>query len=602
MNQRIIHTITILAAVWLCSCNTLDCGSGNIKAQKVELSFGLSQWDDGDDAAKSVISQKALEKLSDVNVFVFAEKNGVFVPESGKSRYFKDVSIACLDLDATADSKVLFLANAGEDLTKCVSSYADYADFSENFRVRWNSVLSGFEEYGMPMASVEDIPAGYSGRLHTNLTRLYSKWNVFVDCSSLKYAKVLVTGLSVHNSPKVVYPFSNASSIRSGDESAAEEDCDRACASDIDLLRSGGCASLYILENMQGKLMDGNYSTSKKTPQGLEEYGLDEYFDNGRLTFLTLNAAVETPVADYGNVTYRTFLGEDLTTDFSIRRNTRRNVTLHITGDKVREFTWRVEPDSPAGIFNPSLSVKLSAQQNSYGEWSPVVTMTPSGCDKLFEYFGPWHDGISVRIRAASQHTAPVQYRDFSQWEFRNATALEGGVSINSRDGIFHSAGYNGSDYLRSAYYTNECSLELDDYYRECNHYSSQSAGDITFDLAPQDRKNSPSCLMTVISPDHCSLYTVMTEEYEFDYRPYPGWYWDWYSTDYSQGHNSVQVNLEVTLPERIIDAVSLLYDKPVWQFVTFDDNIASSLPLRPDFLSKLGYKTASLSVNDENI
>ena len=598
MNQRIIYAATITAAIWLCSCNTIDCNCESGKVQKVELSFGMSQWDDGDGITRSCISQKALEKISDVNVFVFENKSGDFVPERSKSKYFEGSSMAYLDLDATVDSKVLFLANAGEDLTGRISSYENYEDFSENFRVEWDSVLDCFEEHGLPMASVEDVPAGFSERLHTNLTRLYSRWNVFVDCSSQKYAKVNVTGLSVHNSPKSVYPFSSASSIRNADESAAEADCDRAVASDITFLRSGGCATLYILENVQGPLMDGNYSASMKTPQALEESGFGDYFEDGRLTFLTLNASVETPTADYENVTYRTFLGENLTSDFSIRRNTRRNIILHITGEQVRESLWRVEPDSPTEIFDPKLFITLSAEQNSYGEWSPVVTMTPSGCDKLFEYFGPWDEGISVSISAASQHSAPVQYRDFNQWEFMNETALGSGVSIDSKDGTFHSAGYNGSDYLRSAYYTNECTLNLDGYYRECNHFTSKSGNTISFTLAPEDRKDSPSCLMTFISPSHCDLYNVKTEEYEFDNRPYPGWYWDWYNADYSQGHSMVHVNLSVTIPEKIIDSVRGLYGKNAGQFVSFNDNVASSLPIKAEILSRLGYNKAELTVN----
>lgn len=601
MNQRIIYAATLLAAaVWLCSCNTLERNFGGETPQKVELSFGMSQWNDADGSTRSIISQKALEKISDVNIFVFEKNDGSFVPNLSASGYFNDISMAYLDLDTSVDSKVLFLANAGKDLSESMLSYEDYADFSENFRMECNSVITGFEEHGLPMASVEDVPAGFCGRLHTNLTRLYSRWNVFVDCSALEYAKVSVTTLSIHNSPKAVYPFSSASSIRSSDDSADQQDCDRASDSDIELLRSGGCASLYILENIQGKLMDGNYSTSNKTPQGLAEYGFDDYFNCGRLTFLTLTASVETPTADYENVTYRTFLGENLTSDFSIRRNTRRSVTLHITNDKVKEHFWRVEPDSPTEIYDPKLNISLSAQLNSYGEWSPVVTMTPSGCEKLFEYFGPWHEGISVSIDATSQHTAPVWYRDFTQWEFKNATALDNGVTINSKAGTFHSAGYDGSNYLRSAYYSNECSLDLDDYHRECNHFSSWDGKTVTFVLAPQDRKDSPDCLMTMISPSHCDLYTVWTEEYEFDYRPYAGWYWDWYNADYSYGHNLVSVKLSVNIPEMIADNLSRLYDKPVWQFVSFSDNTASCLPIRSDVLSRLGYKTAELTINDD--
>ena len=144
-----------------------------------------------------------------------------------------------------------------------------------------------------------------------------------------------------------VYPFDTEGKATSFTRSGAYGDSpegDSLTEEDIDDLNDGRPVTLYFIENIQGELLPGNEDRKKKIPSSLEaKYeGISD-----KCTYIEITSDVSTPAADYVDGKYRFYLGQNETTDFSIRRNTLYNITLDFTQNMVREEEWRIEVSEP---------------------------------------------------------------------------------------------------------------------------------------------------------------------------------------------------------------------------------------------------------------
>lgn len=98
---------------------------------------------------------------------------------------------------------------------------------------------------------------------------------------------------------------------------------------------------LYVPENIQGMLLPGNKDPFAKTGENISGIGGKSY--DRLCTYLELNASKPNRGEGFsGDITYRCYLGSDNVSDFSIRRNTRYDLTLSLTDGGFHLNNWKV--------------------------------------------------------------------------------------------------------------------------------------------------------------------------------------------------------------------------------------------------------------------
>lgn len=100
----------------------------------------------------------------------------------------------------------------------------------------------------------------------------------------------------------------------------------------------------YVPENVQGVLLPENDDPQKKVYDSLTS--VDGVFYSDLCTYVELNASRLGTHGYSGSLVYRFFLGEDNTTDFSIRRNNVYDVTLDLTEAGIFLDSWKVSKGS----------------------------------------------------------------------------------------------------------------------------------------------------------------------------------------------------------------------------------------------------------------
>lgn len=98
---------------------------------------------------------------------------------------------------------------------------------------------------------------------------------------------------------------------------------------------------LYVPENIQGMLLPGNKDPFAKTGENISGIGGKSY--DRLCTYLELNASKPSKGDGFGgDLTYRCYLGADNVSDFSIRRNTRYDLTVSLTDGGFHLNNWKV--------------------------------------------------------------------------------------------------------------------------------------------------------------------------------------------------------------------------------------------------------------------
>ena len=98
---------------------------------------------------------------------------------------------------------------------------------------------------------------------------------------------------------------------------------------------------LYVPENIQGVLLQGNGDPMAKTGENIS--GIDGKRYDALCTYLELNANKPNRGEGFGgDITYRCYLGADNVSDFSIRRNTRYDLTISLTDGGFHLDNWKV--------------------------------------------------------------------------------------------------------------------------------------------------------------------------------------------------------------------------------------------------------------------
>lgn len=285
--------------------------------------------------SRSSFTDGNLNRITDLNIFLY--HNGVLLKDH--CRYYTDMSSLMLSFPVDKNGfNIYMLGNVGKmEAPEDESEIGKLCHVAESY--------DDFRSNGFPVANI--FPDYMKGTLALfKLKRLVGQYDITLMPSAHE-AEYVVKDVRLMNCALDVYPFGYEVKASCFTPSAIYgEDATGDCltADDIYKLNQGETVSLCFVENLQGELLPDNTDRKKKIPSCLEmmKPGLSRC-----CTYIEITADINTRSAKYKDAKYRFYLGQNETTDFSIRRNTLYDVTLDFTQNMVNEQEWRIEAAAP---------------------------------------------------------------------------------------------------------------------------------------------------------------------------------------------------------------------------------------------------------------
>lgn len=353
--KRFIILFTAVLALASCALEEMETVYIDPNAESFDITVGVDDPETIGPHTKSSFTDAELSRISDINILIYHE--GVFLKDY--SKYITDLSSIKLTLPGGKDGFNIYLVgNVGE-----VDAPESESDIDELQYVV--SSYNDFREKGFPVANVY---RNYAKGSQTNLKvkRLVGQYNVKIDASATN-AEYTVKDLRMINCALDVYPFATDKKATVFADDILTNTGDILTEKDIEMLNAGETVSLYFIENLQGVLLPDNTDRRNKIPSEIGQVA--EY-----CTYIEITADIKTKSAQYTNGKYRYYLGQDETTDFSIRRNTVYNASLDFTQNMVSEEEWRIEVDQP------------EVHQVYYSQDDRKIIVTPYRKHELYVY------------------------------------------------------------------------------------------------------------------------------------------------------------------------------------------------------------------------
>lgn len=320
MLKIIRHLFLVLSAT---ACVTTACTDWEKEQEDYSLHFDFKVVSDSRVQTKGQISV-ADETIGDIELFIFDSEYGALIQHlnfSAGNDYRSDI------IQRGRRYVVYALANC--NFEEEPSGIEQLKEMSVNMES-----LSGISSRGIPMAGVSD-EFKFDDKMSSvsiPLKRLMSKVILKIDSESMNGC-LTIKGVTLHNAPSRVFPFSESSKI-SQDEA---KDGDIASQDDIDRLNSGKSIVLMVGENMQGTLLEGNEDPWMKTPENIPD-------KHNCCTYITVEGDYCNKGLSISDVCYNMYLGENSTTNFDICRNCIYDLTLSISDEAtVLASSWKVE-------------------------------------------------------------------------------------------------------------------------------------------------------------------------------------------------------------------------------------------------------------------
>ncbi len=190
------------------------------------------------------------------------------------------------------------------------------------------SVSSGEPSGGFPMAATGTFSVTEENlTVSVLLQRLYSKIRFRVDFSDVPDLEI--TSANIRQAANSVLLFGESKAVLTTDGDAAS-------AAELSALNSGSEIGLYLPENCQGVLLPDNDASASKVPDNIP--GKADV-----CSYIEVTGKLNGENSLFGPVTYRFYLGQDTTSDFSVIRNTDNEITLIPSRESISAPTWQVD-------------------------------------------------------------------------------------------------------------------------------------------------------------------------------------------------------------------------------------------------------------------
>lgn len=303
---------------------------------------------------KSVLSAGIESKVSDLTLASYGADGRLT-----EARYYDSAfDSMLLSVNSAGASNIYALVNMGDMTGAFPLQEIDVADM-EYYIQSYNDV----DEKGFPMSGVlKAYSVGHSSGI-IDVYRLFAKLCVRITHSGLSgysptsyYSYNLCNkSLYVRQANRRLLPFSEQKSKALQptdilDVSDSNQNLNDRNAYQGSLPQSGlgpgpGYAQdttlvFYVPENVQGNLLPDNDDPFGKAYEEISDLGGRSYSD--LCTYLEFNARRENTQGYSGDVMYRYYLGADNTSDFSLMRNKRYDITLDFTEDGFFSESWKV--------------------------------------------------------------------------------------------------------------------------------------------------------------------------------------------------------------------------------------------------------------------
>lgn len=303
---------------------------------------------------RSILSSEIESKVSDVTLAAYGP-DGILTDAAYYDSGFDSMPF---EISAGGLSNIYALVNVGDmsddfpmtendvrDMEYYVHSYEDI----ENKGFPMSGVLEGFS----PESSDGVIPVE---RLFAKLcVRITHKGLAgYLPSSSYSY-NMCNKSLYVRQANRRLIPFSERGSkaltpadvlnVSDNHQNLNDRNAYQGSLSQAELGPGPGYAQdttlvFYVPENVQGNLLPANRDPFGKVYEEIADIGGRSYSDY--CTYLEFNARRENTQGYSGEVKYRYYLGADNTSDFSLVRNRRYDITLDFTEEGFFVESWKV--------------------------------------------------------------------------------------------------------------------------------------------------------------------------------------------------------------------------------------------------------------------
>ncbi len=365
-----IPLLAVMPFMLSCSCPDAECPreESDVRAMRVGA--------DADGASghetRSIIAVPGIEDIiNEVSVAAYDQETGMLADAA----YSNSCAYLMLAVDRMYD--IYVVANMGN----VTDDFPDSESEVSLMKCRLPS-FGQLKFNGLPMAGM--VSAAWKSSLAVEVRRLVAKVNITIDHSDMDSGgsdkSFRNTVVKVHRAARVLYPF------RKNGSAAMDASDLYSGTADYQAITDGYAAmsetvTLYVPENMQGMLLDGNDDPWKKSESS-------EVLDASLCTYISLEGVKDGSEDGVGgDFIYRFFPGEDDTGNFDLRGNKVYDISMVLTwkGMYVAD-SWKVEKSN----WSDSRRISVSVEKD-HGYVSGLKLLLPQGAADVpvYVYYSP---------------------------------------------------------------------------------------------------------------------------------------------------------------------------------------------------------------------
>lgn len=328
--------------------------SGGIKEIPLHIDFKLSGIEEKSLSSPVSKGDACINDslLEDVNLYV--------VDENGELVYHK-YGEGNMEFEVVAHDKMHYsvyaIANAGKKMKAANAEEIELLSYSipdiSYIKSKGGAVLMSGKTEPQLLDSTTAITVYLTRCIaKVNLKADYSQLNsdVEININSVEL-KNIPSGTTIFKENKILSPYSSITGDIKYNLTAKE--------------LSGGI-EFYQFENMQGTLQPDNESQQDKVWPPSSLY-------SQICSYVEIQASYKSP-RKQGNIFYRFYLGNDMLTNYDVKRNTQMNITVNFKGDgAVEENTWRVDNSE---IKDMVTDIDIVPQSHTFTEFGESLQLT----------------------------------------------------------------------------------------------------------------------------------------------------------------------------------------------------------------------------------
>ena len=499
------NIIKLAALLWcvltVASCTNEDFDKGNNgpdvpEGLPVTLKLNIGTPEVPVVETKSLDNGDTFGQINDLAVLVY-DKDGKNGTVSYWKRWDDDTDQRTVEFSTkTGQHKIYVLTNTGSQ--SVAAGYATEADllaaqFQASLGPTGKEMMLGFVAEGTDASKSSEM---YEKGINTGVNVTtdgasycarvvppYSKvtFRITKNLPDMDKVYLNIHSVKVRKLPSVytLMPFSGEGDSKLKPEQTAAAEIEF----DIDEVQSNGGSFFYMYENKQGVYPNEKGAAYKSpgidVPENADAVDYDTWFEKwddlactyievkGKYSIVKSQTSSST-IVDAGDINYRFFLGEDITSDFNICRNKSYIVTLDFSqeaGYGELKHEWRVHAKLDEATFLPEGELVIDGYPqgfgyvpfyvaNATGSGISMTTTNFSSSDMIIYYQktdGNWESGsatsYNIGANKLSEYAlAPTEggiigYRPYSSGDFTKD--YDSAPNLSKRDDVRNGKVYN---------------------------------------------------------------------------------------------------------------------------------------------------------------